>query len=251
MDQLSGDEHKTSDSYDLSKWIEFEDDYIKEQQTQNIDWYKANKQPIRKWGLGGVFDSFTFPQSLAGYIVRRPGRYHRMNAKTGHFVKDELLENTNERIHASVRARKVFRGRGLEEAGKGNIIWSFFMGLVRKVTGHDQAVYNPPALHGWRLHDVHEYHDQRFADGSKVPHVDVSGGTESRTPWWEWEGTDSHVARGTKLQEDRLGRYELQLLEKFPDEAREIEASNSGVSSTKELESLHETQMKRSVTAPG
>ncbi|GAB7353947.1 hypothetical protein MBLNU459_g4549t2 [Dothideomycetes sp. NU459] len=247
MDQLSGDEYKASESYDPKNWIEFEDEYIKTQQDENLDWYKANQQPIRKWGLGAIFDSFTFPQCLAGYVTRRPGRYHKMNPKTGHFISNKLLENTNEYVHASVRARIAFRGRGLEESDKGPKIWTTVMGLVRKLLGHDLSVYNPPALRGWRLRDVHDYHDQGVNNGSKYS-VEVSSREAARTPWWEWEGKDKHVARGKQLPEDRLGTYSLQLLDRFPQEAVEVTASNSGESSTAELERLRERQVARSET---
>lgn len=250
LDQLSGDEYKSSESYDPSKWIEFEDDYIKDQQAQNLLYYERHHQPIRKWGLGGVFDSFTFPQCLAGYITRRPGRYHKMNPKTGHYIKDQLLQNTNEYIHASVRARIAFQGRGIEESDPGAWIWNLVKRVLRKLKGEDQTRYSPPALHGWKLRDVHRYQDHNLTNGTKKTQNGGSDGKGPRTPWWEWEGKDAHVAQGKRLPEDRLGRYDLQLLDRFSDEARRIKASNAGESSTAELDALHERQKKRSVTDP-
>lgn len=250
MDQLSGDEHRSSESYDQSKWIEFEDNYIRGQQSENLDWYKENSQPIREWGLGGIFDSFTFPQCLAGHTIRTPGRYHKMDPVTGSFMRNRLLENTNEYIHASVRARKEFHGRGLEDSDKEGTVWTFVTRLIRKMMGQDQKLYDPPALHGWRLRDVHGYHDPSSVNGSKSDQKGVSGMTDSRRPWWEWEGRDDHVAALKQLPEDRLGTYDLQLLERFPDEAEDIKASNAGDSSILGLERLRERQKKRSVTAP-
>jgi hypothetical protein len=77
--------------------------------TQNPDTNKyAVAQPFDgpwRWGLGSIYASLKFPTSLAGSTDRLPDRYHKLVYATGRPIPDELLKNTNEMVHASVRAR--------------------------------------------------------------------------------------------------------------------------------------------------
>jgi hypothetical protein len=91
------------------------------------------KNPWR-WGLGTIYNALTFPTSLAGSTTRLPDRYHEVVYSSNRPIPDKLLKNTNEMIHASVRARL--------ENGKG---W-------------DGKKYKPNALAGW-VYDVQENKD--------------------------------------------------------------------------------------------
>lgn len=244
MDQLSGESRASDDApLDKKDWIEFYDDYLDTQQALNRVWYQ-NNPPVRGWSLGAIYDSFTFPQSLAGRVVRTPGRYRVTNPLTGTQKHGGvLMKNTHESIHASVRARIDLGGSASESKPS---MWSKFMRWLRKAMGRNGTIlYRPEALRWWRLHDGHRHHNE-FAINSRL----TTGGAEGpiRAPRWEWVGKDKLVPRGTVLSEDVLGRFELQLLRHYAEVADEIEASNKGLASVEELRRVQERVARRSVT---
>lgn len=65
------------------------------------------------WGLGDLINSFVFPANIIGKHTRTPGKYHRLRYDTGKPTKD-LLINTNEYFHASVRARMTLCGKNYD-----------------------------------------------------------------------------------------------------------------------------------------
>lgn len=90
--------------------------------------FEAN-HPFRPWGLGAILKTEGFMYKLAGYNLRTPGMYRRVDPNTGG-ATPVFLEGTNERIHSSVRIRLALQGLGL----------------------NDESVWKAPALQGsWRL----------------------------------------------------------------------------------------------------
>jgi hypothetical protein len=241
MDQLSGDSRDAP--LDKKDWIEFYDDYLDTQQALNKVWYQSNP-PVRGWSLGAIYNSFTFPQSLAGRMVRTPGRYRVTNPLTGTQKHGGvLMRDTHETIHASVRARIDLGGSASEQKSSK---WSHLVQWLRKLLGRDgKILYEPEALGWWRLHDGHQHHNE-FSINSKLTFRGAEGST--RTPWWEWIGNDKLVPRGQVLSEDVLGKFELQLLGHYKEVADEIEASNKGLASVDELKRVRERVARRSVT---
>lgn len=75
--------------------------------------YESN-QPIRPWGLHGIQSANSFIYDLLGSISRAPGMYKKINPKNGRPLP-EFLEDTNERIHPSVRVRLACEGLGLND----------------------------------------------------------------------------------------------------------------------------------------
>jgi hypothetical protein len=241
MDQLSGDSRDAP--LEKKDWIEFYDDYLDTQQALNKVWYQSNP-PVRGWSLGTIYNSFTFPQSLAGRVVRTPGRYRVTNPLTGRQKHGGvLMRDTHESIHASVRARIDLGGSGSEPKPSN---WSHFVQWLRKVLGREgKVLYKPEALDQWKLHDGHKHHNE-FSINSKL--TDIGAERSIRAPWWEWHGKDRLVRRGQVLNEDILGRFELQLLGHYKEVADEIEASNKGLASVEELKRVQERVARRSVT---
>ena len=92
MDQLSG------------AGLEFDDTYIKKQVEKTKDDYKNRLGMEWKWGQGQLGNSFKFPTSLAGSVIRSPLGYFVTDYDTGR-PTNKKLTNTNELIHASVRLR--------------------------------------------------------------------------------------------------------------------------------------------------
>ena len=76
--------------------------------------YESNK-PVRPWSLQYI-QSATGPlYNLIGGITRAPGMYKKINPKDGRPLP-EFLEDTNERIHPSVRVRLACEGLGLNDS---------------------------------------------------------------------------------------------------------------------------------------
>ena len=115
----------------LKDLLDVNESYLFNQVAENI---KLNYGPDPKtqvvknpwrWGLGTIYNALTFPTSLAGSTTRLPDRYHALVYSSNKPIPNKLLKNTNEMIHASVRARL--------DNGKGS----------------DGKDYNPTALAGW------------------------------------------------------------------------------------------------------
>ncbi|KAG9921928.1 SDA1-domain-containing protein, partial [Aureobasidium melanogenum] len=245
MDQLSGGTQDSTDTpLDKKDWIEFYDDYLDTQQALNKVWYDSNP-PVRGWSLGTIYNSFTFPQSLAGRLIRTPGRYRVTNPLTGMQKHGGvLMRDTQEFIHASVRARMDLGGSASEpKPGR----WSNFLRWLRTLLGREgKVLYKPEALRWWKLHDGHKHHNE-FSINSKL--TTGEAGSSVRAPWWEWIGKDKLVPKGEVLNEDVMGRFELQLLGHYEDVADEVEASNKGLRSVEELKRVKERMVKRKVGA--
>lgn len=243
MDQLSGESIKSTDDsqFDRKDWIEFYDEYLETQQTLNEAWYEEHP-PARGWALGRIYDSFTFPQSLAGRVVRTPGRYRVTNPLTGIQKKGVLMRDTQEFIHASVRARIDLGGTDAEPKPSS---WSRVIQWLRRLIGREgKRLYKPEALRGWELHDGHKQHN-----GCSINAQLTTGGDGGvmRVPWWEWRGKDKQVPQGHIMNEDVLGKFELQLVGSGR-LAQDIEASNKGLGSVEELNRARERETRRSVT---
>ncbi|KAI0440870.1 hypothetical protein F4803DRAFT_525742 [Xylaria telfairii] len=87
-------------------------------QNKPITWaektiYESNA-PIRPWSLHRI-QSATGPlYNLIGSVSRAPGMYKKIDPKSGRPLP-EFLEDTNERIHPSVRVRLACEGLGLND----------------------------------------------------------------------------------------------------------------------------------------
>lgn len=153
-----------------------------------------------------------------------------------------LMRDTHEFIHASVRARMDLGGSASEPKPSR---WNF-MQWVRTLLGRQgRPLYSPQALDCWKLHDGHKHHNE-FSINSKLTIGEE--GSSTRAPWWEWMGKDKLVPKGRVLNEDVLGKFELQLLGHYEDVADEVEASNKGLRSVEELKRVKERVARRSVT---
>lgn len=231
MDQLAGHSSSTT-SRQSDQWIEFDEDYLPYLHRLNRDWYQSNP-PKFSWANGALIRSFGFPMSLAGYINRTPGRYRKVDGITMKMQDHVLLRDTNEFIHASVRARMELGGTAPIDDNRTWHLFSALVRLINRMLGRGaKAIYHPSSLRGWRLQDGHKYHDAVALNGCKI--VQDSG----MTPWWEWRGHDRDVLPGKKLLEDKLGEFERVLL-RDAKAGPEIEASNLGLTSVESLRRRH------------
>lgn len=112
----------------LGSLLDFNLDYLLEQQEMNVKYYKTHGQDVRPWGTGKINESYGGLQTIAGSQVRTPGFYTATDPITGKNT-GRLLRNTNESVHASVRLRWGGKDLGRE----------------------DRGTYKPKALDGWTL----------------------------------------------------------------------------------------------------
>jgi hypothetical protein len=125
----------------LKDLLDVNESYLFNQVAANI---KANYGPDPKtkvvenpwrWGLGTIYNSLTFPTNLAGSTTRLPGRYHAVVYSSNRPIPNKLLKNTNEMLHASVRARLKY-GKGYDGKDyKSNAL----SGWVSKVRTNDDG----------------------------------------------------------------------------------------------------------------
>ncbi|KAI9675688.1 MAG: hypothetical protein M1817_001055 [Caeruleum heppii] len=184
----------------LNPFIEFNDNYLRDQWTLCQQSYKTKRQVPRPWGCGKISTSPNFPPSppliidspagkipnsasgvfaFADNINRTPGHYSQLHSASGR-PTGTLMEQTNETIHASVRHRHGRPSLGTE----------------------DKGVYQPVALKDWTL-----------VTAPTDPHQSPEEIRKEKA-WWEYRGS----AKGAKvIREEPLGVWELALLEQEPD----------------------------------
>lgn len=110
----------------LEPFLDFRPDFLISQLDAQRQYYKSTNQKLRWWSFGEIYRSLKGPYAFTGSKIRTPGAYQRVDPYNGK-PTGKRLKNTNEYIHASVRARVGLRGPGPQDRGD----------------------YNPPALADW------------------------------------------------------------------------------------------------------
>lgn len=118
----------------METFIEFQPDYLLQQYQLNKQYYRASGQKSRWWSFGKIHDSIMGVYYLAGRRTRTPGNHFRTDPFSGK-PTTKRLKNTNEYIHASVRARVGLVGPGVEDKGRYDCKalgdWSFELDNLR------------------------------------------------------------------------------------------------------------------------
>jgi hypothetical protein len=134
----------------LSPLIEFNDTYIDRQvaATQAANDKAGIKPSPQQWGLGTIYNALTFPTNMGGSSARTPARYHRLVYQTGKAMPD-FLRDTNEMMHASVRARYKCGGVGSDlktPYEKDTVLKGWTLGTKKDENGKEAWVwaYGPP-----------------------------------------------------------------------------------------------------------
>lgn len=157
----------------LSPFLEFEPGFIKLIREENEEFLRqSNGTNYLGWAEGKIVDSAAFPKGILGLTVRTPGQYHQTDLATGRAIASQPKLHTNERIHASVRAR--VQAKATDVGGK-------------------TVNYSPKALEDWQT-DV--------SDGKEVAFGSAT---------WTYHGA-KHGDQLETLPEDELGEIELELL---------------------------------------
>jgi type VI secretion system (T6SS) phospholipase Tle1-like effector len=165
-----------------------------------------NNTPFRPWGLAAIEKASSWFYALAGQTPRTPGLYKQVDAKTS--KAGAYLQDTNERIHPSVRVRLSCKGLGL----------------------NDKGVWDNPAMKGWKLVKRDASGPNRAgkkglapADGNATevvtqnwgPPLDLQELVDEEGWGWEWDGGDKNAAPpATRLEEEGMGPYERFWLKK-------------------------------------
>ncbi|QPH01596.1 hypothetical protein C2857_005799 [Epichloe festucae Fl1] len=190
------------DAHSLKRMAEQTDDFYESPEAQSAkkgrrrirQWaadavYEKNK-PFRPWSLGAIQKASGLVYSISGEATRTPGMYKQVDPKTA-LRKEKFLQDTNERVHSSVRVRLACEGLGL----------------------NDEAVWACAALSDWRLKraifeldEESKYRDYRSYDRYRA-------GT-SRDGWiWKYVGVERNAPRQRIMMEEPLGPYERYLLD--------------------------------------
>lgn len=227
MDQLAGNTTKHPEGFKPREWIKFDEQYIYSYMNAELPASETAKMPAyRGWAKGYLYENNYFPLSLLGKRVRGPGCYHRMDSMTNK-ATDKMLENTNEYIHSSVRARIDMGGRGVENDPamlfpNGINFFPFILPWIKRRLGRPPPTYQPMApdqpLHGWKLKDGHKSHHP--------PNFEIEMNPEGLAEiTWEYQGSGQSSCR--VMREDRMGPFELKLLQKDKHLAELIMYSNN------------------------
>lgn len=168
----------------LEPFLDFRPDFLVSQLDAQREYYRDTSQRPRWWSFGEIYNSLKGAYSLTGRRVRTPGCYQRVDPNSGRFI-GKRLKNTNEYIHASVRARIGLRGPGPQDRGD----------------------YNPAALADWTFEP-----EQAPIGGA----AQGQGGnlSDGMMVVWNYRGSKEHEGQ-TRIPEAVLLETELALLRQF------------------------------------
>ncbi|KAH8164145.1 hypothetical protein CIB48_g4094 [Xylaria polymorpha] len=182
--------------------------------------YELN-EPIRPWSLHYI-QSATGPlYNLIGSVSRAPGMYKKIDPKSGRPLP-EFLEDTNERIHPSVRVRLACEGLGLNDSDVWNCPSLLRFWRPRRVT---QQFFDPVS----RTADWGPVSGASQPATTAQPSEEAGSSTANRTTgsteslqmlrpepserWvWEYIGPEITAPAVRTMVEENLGPYEQRLL---------------------------------------
>lgn len=230
MDQLAGNSRDISKDFDPLDWIKFDPNAIDLCFKHTSRYYETQgvSDDYKGWGMGKVYNSNTFPQSLLGSVVRTPGLYRKTDYETGKYT-EEYLTKTNEYIHSSVRARIDLGGREVEAK---TAFQSFIRSLWRTITfqpKHNRYSPQRPRkglaaagpLFGWKLVDGHTSHAASNLD------IDMTPGEGLKQIHWEYVGKANPTTRIMKEDVFAANGFEEQLLLHDQEQADKIIYTNN------------------------
>ncbi|KAG6000544.1 hypothetical protein E4U43_001575 [Claviceps pusilla] len=166
----------------------------RERRKRKVQWaadiiYEKNK-PFRPWSLGAIQKAPGLLYSFSGDAIRTPGMYRQVDPKTTQ-TKEKFLQDTNERVHSSVRVRLACQGLGL----------------------NDRGMWTCAALADWKLKRV-------ILETDAEPQCRDFGSYDRdrdrlyRSGWiWRYVGAERNASNQRVMMEEPLGPYERYLLE--------------------------------------
>lgn len=168
----------------LEPFLDFRPDFLVSQLDAQRDYYRDTSQKPRWWSFGEIYNSLKGAYSITGRRIRTPGSYQRVDPFNGRST-GKRLKNTNEYIHASVRARIGLRGPGPQDRGD----------------------YSPQALADWTF----EPEPAPMGAAAQGQGGNLSDGM---MVVWNYRGDKEHDGQ-TRIPEAVLLETELALLRQF------------------------------------
>ncbi|KAL2355458.1 hypothetical protein BJ546DRAFT_688960 [Cryomyces antarcticus] len=101
----------------LEPFLDFDPDYIIEQDETNEEYYEKHEGRIRPWSFGKIINSMSGIYALGGATTRTPGAYYATDPYTGRETS-RPLRDTREYIHPSARMRLKLGGPGVDDQGR-------------------------------------------------------------------------------------------------------------------------------------
>ncbi|KAI0816687.1 hypothetical protein GGR55DRAFT_674880 [Xylaria sp. FL0064] len=182
--------------------------------------YESNK-PIRPWSLHSI-QSATGPlYNLVGSVCRAPGMYKKIDPKNGRPLPD-YLEDTNERIHPSVRVRLACEGLGLNDAEVWHCPSLLKYWRPRRVSGQ---FFDPvprtaewgPARHIRQAESTTNQpeHTDSTSNAAVASAESLSMLSQDPSERWVWEyvGPEITAPAVRTMVEENLGPFEQKLLQ--------------------------------------
>ncbi|KAI1502663.1 hypothetical protein F5X99DRAFT_407739 [Biscogniauxia marginata] len=245
--------------------VEFMDDALDRLYEENIQYYKNKKpkntviekyakscrvakkrlpwatktivesnEPVRPWSLHSIRSVQSPLYDLTGRVTRSPGMYKKVNPQNGRRMND-LLQDTNERIHSSVRVRLACEGLGLNDSDTWycsamlkywqprRVADKFFDPVSRHSTwGPQSAGAEPTKITSTvgttdrQLSKIDET-TNGAANGNGVPSHDAqapsSNPLEEQRWVWEYVGPDIGAPNTKTIVEESMGPFERHLLQ--------------------------------------
>lgn len=181
--------------------IEFDEDYV-----QILFGPTAPISNYRNWSSGLIDTSHNlWVYKITGtHHVRTPGQCFAVNGETGAIVNDppnskfpKPLEDTQERIHSSVRIR-LARGPGINDKGRYN---------AEALTPHRWHDWNGHPRHGWTCERIKSDEDIKLAAEAQksFPNEDKAQ--------FLWRSSSAVTARGMLLAEEAQDKCPKALIE--------------------------------------
>jgi len=183
--------------------------------------YESN-HPIRPWALHAIRSSGGPLYDLIGRVTRAPGMYKKINPKDGRPTL-EFLEDTNERIHPSVRVRLACEGLGPNDSDLWQCPSLLMYWRPRRVAQrfHDPvsrtAKWGPASI---RSKATATSGTSLGAQTSTTNVANVSTesleilGQDPLERWvWEYVGPEHEAPAVRTMVEENLGQFEQHLLE--------------------------------------
>jgi hypothetical protein len=177
--------------------LSFDSTYMDWLQEKNDQYYVKQKEPIRPWGLGRIYDSAPM-NTVEGFlpITRKPGRYHEVNDENGRETNIPL-KDTGECIHPCVRIRMNMGGLNTEEDPEHTSEVTHLLNKAKRLVGLTSTQYSSAALKNYELVQTSDTKNKK----------DHARGGPSVAYWKAKDG-------GASLPEDTLGRTEIRLLKR-------------------------------------
>ncbi|KAI5924869.1 hypothetical protein F4810DRAFT_709060 [Camillea tinctor] len=173
--------------------------------------------PVRPWSLQMTRSVKSAIWDLAGNVIRSPGMYKKIDPETGRPTK-EFLEQTNERIHSSVRVRLACEGLGVNDSAPWDcssllkhwhphrVTQNFKDPVSRFASWGPQSVRISPQV----MNTSKTNHGT--AEGSTLPNIDLESPDELRLVW-EYIGPEKNAPPVTMMVEENMGPFERHLLQ--------------------------------------